>query len=506
MLFSHQWAAGTAAGGKGPAAAAAADGGWKLAFLSRLRRSQANFLAKAPALVKKCRRKDGLPDLRKLHDALRIKYSLTIGSGASSRYSSAAPPTTLRLSQESAQVFHSAVCLRCSFSSLKLRPPLRVEVKAHSAGLGTEQVVLATEMRDEASWGEGFAADENFRFLRSPCGRLLLGVWCDGGAVAGLFASLHHLQVVGPLLRDSPAARQILVSQPPPDDLDSQLGLHDYTLMLTLRGVRLEAFSNTFYRVNTLRGDAFGEVCVPGGLAISQHAAVGAAEAAAAAARQAPAASPGPRRGGRAGSAGEPRAAPAAAAVAAGRRVEAGAHCAAMAHLEVLPPHESGSRPPFPCVRPLELVFQSLAFKSVFHDTCFADATVIDEQGHIIWATSAAVALQSAAPPHEAVLTAQRFAEIDFDRDAAFDMGFDSPRRNGRGRHRRGGGPPVRWLCLADRGAAQLVVQLEYASGGGEGGDEHAAPNADVPRLNAVTWHPELAFLDAWWGSSYAKK
>merc|ERR1712083_953482 len=106
------------------------------------------------------------------------------------------------------------------------------------------------------------------------------------------------------------------------------------------------------------------------------------------------------------------------------------------------------------------------------------DVTVFDEHGRVFWAASAAVTLQTDAPPHESLLASRRLADVvDFDRRAADTL--------------EDGSAPVRWICLADRGAAQLVVQLEYSSGCAP---SSAEAEGLPPRLNTITWHPEVAF------------
>ncbi|CAE8721644.1 unnamed protein product, partial [Polarella glacialis] len=67
-LYSLRWA--TEQGPGPPPPRASATGGWRQAFLARLRRAQAGFLARTlPTLAcQKARRKDGLPDLRKIHE------------------------------------------------------------------------------------------------------------------------------------------------------------------------------------------------------------------------------------------------------------------------------------------------------------------------------------------------------------------------------------------------------------------------------------------------------
>ena len=51
----------------------------KTCYFARIQKAQANFLEKTlPALVSKSRRKDGLPHLLKIYEALKVKYSLRL--------------------------------------------------------------------------------------------------------------------------------------------------------------------------------------------------------------------------------------------------------------------------------------------------------------------------------------------------------------------------------------------------------------------------------------------
>lgn len=425
----------------------AAEGGWKHAFFARVRRTQTTFLAKnVPMLMQRTRHKDGLPNLQKIHDALRLKYALVLGPPGAAVGAAAVATKTFHLSGDAVQVFGWSVCLRCSFTSVKFRVPLQVQVLMRSASLGLDRVSLAVCLGHVQAWGQCIASDENFTFLRSPFGRVLLAIWKTDGTVAGLFVTLHHLDVLRPLLEGGTAdsAWQALAGRPESDDLDLRLGLHDYTVVLTLRTAKVEAFSNIFYRVDAIKESTFGKVQVHGECAVDQR---GASSSSAA--------------GGSPG------------------RVED--HLADVAHFEVLAPHASGSLPPFPCSREPQLVFQTLAFRSTLSDLVFVDATVLDEHGRIMWAVSAPVALRVDVPPQDSAFAAHRFAAVDFDRDSDLQ---------------RAGESSVRWLCLAERGTAQLVVQLEYGTG---------QTKRPLPRLNAITWHAELAFLDQWWGSRYAR-
>lgn len=419
----------------------AGAGLWKQAFFAQLQRAQASFLAKLPALVQKARRKDHQVDTRKIHDGLKLRYSITVGPPGNSKAMFGRGSKTMRLSQESTQVFATSVCLRCSFSATKMHLPILVELSARSSALGTDRIPFSVSMRDLRAGGTSLTSDEHFEYLRSPCGRVLLAVWKTDGTVAGLFATLHHLHVLEPFLPDS--VRQTLAGKPEYDDIDSRLGLHSYNMLLTLRSAKIESFSNCFYKVDIFKDQAFGTVDVKRACVVQR----GELEK---------------------------------------RLADSSDYAAEVAHFEVLAPHASGSRPPFPCLRPPQIAFQTSAFSSVLHDALFVDATVFDEHGRIFWAASAAVGLQSDAPPHESQFAAMRFNELDFDREDRVE----------------GGGAAVRWICLAERGAAQLMVQLEY-------GEEPEAATEGIrhpPRLNSVTWHPELGFLDTWWGSAYSKR
>ncbi|CAE8693511.1 unnamed protein product, partial [Polarella glacialis] len=304
------------------------------------------------------------------------------------------------------------------------------------------------------------------------------------GTLAGLFGTLHHVNVFQPLLA-SGEAWESLAGRPPPDDIDSSLGLHDYNLLLTLRSAKVEAFSNCFYKVAAFKpggdGTCFGSARVRQSCCVEQRPCVAGAAAAATAAPQV-----GSGRGQRI------RSTPTADSASKG---DEAFHSAQVANFEVLAPHASGSQPPFPCLRQPQLAFQTLAFRSILPDVFFLDATVFDEHGHVFWATSAAVSMVGDANPHESDLAQQRFVEVDFDRDSSIHAGGTDKAETA-----------VRWVCLADRGAAQLVVQLEFggrwSGGAGSAGEEGQRP---LPRLNSVSWHPELAYLDAWWGSRYAR-
>ncbi|CAE7693482.1 unnamed protein product, partial [Symbiodinium necroappetens] len=98
---------------------------------------------------------------------------------------------------------------------------------------------------------------------------------------------------------------------------------------------------------------------------------------------------------------------------------------------------------------------------------------------HIMQLRHAAAATK--ACPHESTMLEERKAQVDFDREG-----------NGSGACQK-----VRWISLADRGAAHLVLQLEGAAQAPEA-DEGGGLVQPLPRLNSISWHPELAFLDDW--------
>merc|ERR1712129_82602 len=136
-------------------------------------------------------------------------------------------------------------------------------------------------------------------------------------------------------------------------------------------------------------------------------------------------------------------------------------------------PHASGSLPAFSCAGQLRVVFQTSAFKCVLPDTTFMDVTAFDEHGCVFWATSS-VAQLSDALPHSAL--GDEASAVDFDLDNRSDHGMS------------------RWLCLADAGVASLVLQLSSGYCGQE----------QQMRLNVISWHTELPYLDWWFGSKYS--
>ncbi|CAE7764795.1 unnamed protein product [Symbiodinium sp. CCMP2592] len=159
---------------------------------------------------------------------------------------------------------------------------------------------------------------------------------------------------------------------------------------------------------------------------------------------------------------------------------------AQVCHFEVLAPHDSGLQPAFSCTRQPGIAFQTAAFRLFLADHVFVDATIFDDHGRVFWAVTCFCTMTSACS-HESTMLEERKAQVDFDREG-----------NGSGACQQ-----VRWISLADRGAAHLVLQLEGAAQAREA-DEGGGVAQPLPRLNSITWHPELAFLDDWWGSCYA--
>eukprot|EP00434_Breviolum_minutum_P000703 symbB.v1.2.000618.t1/scaffold26.1/size418576/33 len=210
-------------------------------------------------------------------------------------------------------------------------------------------------------------------------------------------------------------------------------------MVLSLRSAKVDCFSNTFYKVHLF---GLGSTAKLGfGGVEQQYAASGSSQA-----------RPSSRH----------------------QRSEK-AYQAEVCHFEVLAPHDSGVQPPFPCLRIPQITFQTAAFKSILQDHAFMDVTVFDEHGHIFWAVSA-VCQASRVCPHESSIMRERHVQVDFDRGGVASAA-------------------PQWICLVDRGAAQVLVQLEYDPG-----------QPRPPRVNAVTWHTDVGFLDEWWGSRYASR
>eukprot|EP00439_Symbiodinium_sp_Y106_P046415 s3631_g5.t3 len=389
--------------------------------------------------MQKSRRRDGLPDLRKLHESLRVRYSLCIARKANT--------ARFEFSDASVQAFDSAVCLRCSFS-LQVACPFRLECSGRSSSTEREEILLAAAMDRVDDWGDGFVKDE-IRLVRSPCGRLLVAFWRSSGTLAGLYANLTYRHVFQSLLPNCEAWER-LAGRPGPDDLDSALGLHGYTLLLTLRGAKAE--------LGRERADSFGSVAVS-----SSHSVIQTRD---------PANLPGTAQ-----DAGRASFCP-------DQRVRERKLHAQVCHFEVLAPHDSGLQPAFSCTRQPGIVFQTAAFRLFLADRVFVDATIFDDHGRVFWAVTCFCTMTSACP-HESTMLEERKAQVDFDREG-----------NGSGACQQ-----VRWISLADRGAAHLVLQLEGAAQAREA-DEGSGLVQLFPRLNSITWHPELAFLDDWWGSA----
>jgi len=391
---------------------------WKSVFFNLLRQAQARFGKALLGLVSKTRRKDGLPDMRKVHNSLKLSYVLTL----TLRGRSAAVDNrhVFRFSEESVNVFASSIGIRCSFASIKVSAPVEISLSTHSTALGVDCNIFSINLPNTRSWGQELASDENCRFVRSPCGHLLVALWRDDSSVAGIFFAVHFSHILKSCFDAARCpAWKALAGPPAFDDIDQSLGLHDYSMNITLRGVKAECFHQCFYKIAAPRGQNFGVAEAPIACVVVQS---GGAEEQA---------KPG---------------------VLAGAR---GGRPARSAHFEVQAPHKSGDQIPFPCIRPLQLMFQTPAFRSLIPDLFFVDVTVFDEHGHVFWAVSAPATLSRDAP---SALCSERVAEVDFDRAGADER------------------TEVRWLCLADKGAAQLAVQLEFDAGG--------PAEAEMPRVN----------------------
>lgn len=479
--------------GRWPKAAAALEhtSDWKVEFLSLLRKSQQAFgLKQLPAAFKKAKRRDGLPDLQKMHDTLRVRYALRLQFSCSRAKTSG--DRDLPLGSDSVNTFQTSTCLRCSFSSLKLRTPIRIAIIGHSAALGKDAELLSVDLPNLSAWSEDTSRDDNFRFFHSACGRVLASIWRSDGTIAGLFFSIHHSHSLQ-LFTYGSSCEDSLVQRPEYDDIDSRLGLHDYSLLITLRSARLETFSYCFYKVGARKRDTFVLAQV------EQHHLIRQSEGAYRSrmdldTEDSPSSISRHRQSERSSS--SSKAMPSMAMRGSQqsnlpwmnpqRPLATTSHEAAMASFEVLSPHSSGEMPPFSCLGQLRVVFQTSAFKCILADTTFLDATAFDEHGHVFWATSSVAHLTTACP-HSALRS--EASAIDFDRDNL--SGSDN----------------IRWLCLGDVGAASLVLQLgmSYDAGGALVGNEHlddAEP--EKMRLNIVSWHPELAYLNWWFGSKHS--
>ncbi|CAE7693465.1 unnamed protein product, partial [Symbiodinium necroappetens] len=199
-------------------------------------------------------------------------------------------------------------------------------------------------------WGDGFVKDE-IRLVRSPCGRLLVAFWRSSGTLAGLYANLTYRHVFQSLLPNCEAWER-LAGRPGPDDLDSALGLHGYTLLLTLRGAKAE--------LGRERADSFGSVAVS-----SSHSVIQTRD---------PANLPAPAQdAGRA-------------SLCRDQRVRERKLRAQVCHFEVLAPHDSGLQPAFSCTRQPGIAFQTAAFRLFLADHVFVDATIFDDHGRVFWA------------------------------------------------------------------------------------------------------------------------
>mmetsp|Transcript_64264 Transcript_64264/g.114140 ORF Transcript_64264/g.114140 Transcript_64264/m.114140 type:complete len:681 (+) Transcript_64264:45-2087(+) len=465
---------------KSPLPALPGEGGWKGAFFARLQQAQRMFKANTlPTLVSKARRKDGFPDLAKLQRALRLRYSLLLQLSGS--VSEVGREKTLPLSQDSVQVFANSVCIRCSFTSLKFRTPFQMKIIAHSAALGSDAAVLDVALTSESAWQECATSDDHFCFLRSPCGQVLAGLWQGDRTVAGLFVSVHHLYSLRPFLQSAPAGTwERLAGRPESDDIDSKLGLHDYTVQVCLRSAKVEGFSQCLYKIISRRDGEFARAEVDHQCVVSHTLAAwqvsdvhGEDDMAlrakpTARGRQGGALSMANRRQ---PSSGRPT----------GPARLTGKYSADVANFDVVTPHLSGETPPYVCAGQLRVVFQTMAFRCILPDTTFLDCTVFDEHGHVFWAISSVVSLTNEVP-HSALV--RQASAVDFDRD---DAGEDGDR----------------WLCVADCGISHLALQ--FSAGYNAGGfSTSTSSDLDVPmRLNSMSWHPELCHINRWFQSNY---
>ena len=241
--------------------------GWLQRFLHRLRQVHEAFVRrKLPDLARKSRRRDGLPDLRKLYESLQVRHIMSVVQPH-------AGTARLEFNQTSVQMFDSAVCLRCSFSSLRVTCPFRLEFVGRSATMGRQEVLLTADVNSLDDFSDELVMDET-KFLRSRCGRLLLAFWGSSNTLAGIYANLSY-HCIFQSLWSKCEAWDILAGRPCSDDLDSCLGLHSYALQLTLRSGKVESFSSTFYNLDSFRlshdrAGSFGAVAastVPGNIA-----------------------------------------------------------------------------------------------------------------------------------------------------------------------------------------------------------------------------------------------
>ncbi|CAE7451858.1 MTP3 [Symbiodinium pilosum] len=169
----------------------------------------------------------------------------------------------LEFNQTSVQMFDSAVCLRCSFSSLRVTCPFRLEFVGRSATMGRQEVLLTADVNSLDDFSDELVMDET-KFLRSRCGRLLLAFWGSSNTLAGIYANLSY-HCIFQSLWSKCEAWDILAGRPCSDDLDSCLGLHSYALQLTLRSGKVELSHD--------RAGSFGAVAastVPGNIAVVQ--------------------------------------------------------------------------------------------------------------------------------------------------------------------------------------------------------------------------------------------
>jgi len=205
-----------------------------------------------------------LPDLHKMVSRLNLSFAMTLNSLSAGKANQRGQSTSpLRFSQDSVHIFTSSVCLRCSFSTTKVRIPFKLRLEARSQALGIERELLDESCESSKAWGEALTSSDHFNFVRSPCGRMVVALWRTDGLVAGLFISIHLKDVLKCMcIGNLEHVMENLVGPPAPDDIDSHLGLHDYTMMLSLRGATNEAFGHCFYKIGACKRNTFGTAAV----------------------------------------------------------------------------------------------------------------------------------------------------------------------------------------------------------------------------------------------------
>ena len=153
------------------------------------------------------------------------------------------------LADASIHVFDMALCLRCNFSTLILTCPLHFQLRGRSLAVGKDEILLSSQFQKLSDWTKSpSSAGGSSSYLRSPCGRLFLAAWGDD-SITALYVTLHYTQCFWAMTEGS-EAWDLLAKAPEADDVDSAIGLHDYSVLLTLRSGKAECFSNSFYKVD----------------------------------------------------------------------------------------------------------------------------------------------------------------------------------------------------------------------------------------------------------------